>query len=244
MRRPLAHLAEVAGRAHDAFAEVVLPDAVDHHARGERIVLPTRATRRSRGGASWTSRSRAGSGNVYSVSLATESTPGVISGPLAVRAAAMQEVRRLRRAAALADRQRRRRTARAAASRARRSAALTRSCFCLHVLRHQRDDVGFGDKLRERIVGERLLDLLDVELLALGALLGAASSTRPACTRAASRSLVDQTSCWYGASRSASSSCAAGAAEPSMRCVSARFAASTSARHQRMLTAAVEKKTD
>ena len=34
MRRPLAHDAEIAGRADDALAEMVVPDAVHHHARG------------------------------------------------------------------------------------------------------------------------------------------------------------------------------------------------------------------
>src|ERR1041385_3646284 len=34
---PLAHLAEVAGSAHNAIAEMLLPDAVDHHARGKRV---------------------------------------------------------------------------------------------------------------------------------------------------------------------------------------------------------------
>ena len=38
MRRPLAHLAEVVRRAHDAFAEMMLPDAIDHHARGQRVL--------------------------------------------------------------------------------------------------------------------------------------------------------------------------------------------------------------
>ena len=38
MRGPFAELAEVARRAHDAVAEMMLPDAVHHHARGERIV--------------------------------------------------------------------------------------------------------------------------------------------------------------------------------------------------------------
>ncbi len=39
VRRPLAELAEVAGRADQAPAEVVLPDAVHHHARSERVIL-------------------------------------------------------------------------------------------------------------------------------------------------------------------------------------------------------------
>src|SRR5262245_59463714 len=39
MRRRLAARAEVAGRADEALAEVVQPDTVDHHARGERVVL-------------------------------------------------------------------------------------------------------------------------------------------------------------------------------------------------------------
>src|SRR5690242_8784813 len=29
--------AEIAGRAHDAFAEMVLPEAIHHHASGQRI---------------------------------------------------------------------------------------------------------------------------------------------------------------------------------------------------------------
>ena len=39
MRRRLAEQAEVARRADEAEAEMVLPDAVDHDARGQRIVL-------------------------------------------------------------------------------------------------------------------------------------------------------------------------------------------------------------
>ena len=38
IRRTIAHLAEVAGRAHDARAEVMLPDPIHHHARGQRIL--------------------------------------------------------------------------------------------------------------------------------------------------------------------------------------------------------------
>ena len=38
MRRALAHDAEIAGRADDAAAEVIMPDAIDHDARGQRIV--------------------------------------------------------------------------------------------------------------------------------------------------------------------------------------------------------------
>ncbi len=38
MRRLLAHLAEVVERRDDAAAEVVVPHAVDDHARGERIL--------------------------------------------------------------------------------------------------------------------------------------------------------------------------------------------------------------
>ena len=37
MAGPVAHLAEVAGRAHDARAEMIEPDAIHHHARGQRI---------------------------------------------------------------------------------------------------------------------------------------------------------------------------------------------------------------
>src|SRR5687767_15059392 len=39
MRRRLAARAEVARRAHEAVAEVILPDAIDHDARGEGVVL-------------------------------------------------------------------------------------------------------------------------------------------------------------------------------------------------------------
>ena len=38
MRRLLAHLAEVIERRHDAAAEMMMPDAIDDHARGQRIV--------------------------------------------------------------------------------------------------------------------------------------------------------------------------------------------------------------
>src|SRR5579864_2364147 len=38
MRRLLAHLAEVVQRGDDATAEVMMPDSVDNHARGQRIV--------------------------------------------------------------------------------------------------------------------------------------------------------------------------------------------------------------
>ena len=39
IRRQRAHLAEIAGRADDAGAEVPSPDAIDHHARRQRIVV-------------------------------------------------------------------------------------------------------------------------------------------------------------------------------------------------------------
>ena len=38
MRGPLAQQAEIAGRADDAAAEMVLPDAVDDHAGRQRVV--------------------------------------------------------------------------------------------------------------------------------------------------------------------------------------------------------------
>jgi hypothetical protein len=38
VRRRFAHLAEVARRAHDALAEVMLPDAVHHHPRREGVI--------------------------------------------------------------------------------------------------------------------------------------------------------------------------------------------------------------
>ena len=37
MRRPRTHVAEVAGRSHQPFAEMMLPDAIHDHASGERI---------------------------------------------------------------------------------------------------------------------------------------------------------------------------------------------------------------
>ncbi len=101
MRRRLAHLAEVARRADDAFAEMMLPDPVHHHARGQRIVRATRATRRSRGGASSIWRPAAAPGTRVRFSDATDSTPGVISDALGVDAAAVQEVRRSRARARL-----------------------------------------------------------------------------------------------------------------------------------------------
>src|SRR5262245_6332782 len=39
MRWGRAHRAEIVGRADQTFAEVMLPDAVDQHASGERVVL-------------------------------------------------------------------------------------------------------------------------------------------------------------------------------------------------------------
>ena len=39
VRGQLAELAEVVGAGHDAAAEVVLPEAIDHHARRQRVVL-------------------------------------------------------------------------------------------------------------------------------------------------------------------------------------------------------------
>ena len=42
MRRPLAQVAEVARRADDAAAEVMLPDAVDDDAGRQRVVLARR----------------------------------------------------------------------------------------------------------------------------------------------------------------------------------------------------------
>ena len=43
--RPLAALAEVVGRANETLAEVVLPDPIDHDARGERVVGPRQPIR-------------------------------------------------------------------------------------------------------------------------------------------------------------------------------------------------------
>src|SRR4051812_48489497 len=40
MGRRRAELAEIVGRAHDALAEMVLPDAVNQHARREWMVGP------------------------------------------------------------------------------------------------------------------------------------------------------------------------------------------------------------
>src|SRR5438093_5851356 len=37
MRRTLAHLSQVVRIARNALAEVILPDAIDHDARGQRI---------------------------------------------------------------------------------------------------------------------------------------------------------------------------------------------------------------
>ena len=39
MRRPAAQAAEVAGRGNQTAAEMILPDAIHHHAGGERIIL-------------------------------------------------------------------------------------------------------------------------------------------------------------------------------------------------------------
>ena len=50
MRRRRAQLAEVVGRADDAAAEVMLPDAVDDHPRGEHVLAARRSTRPARGG--------------------------------------------------------------------------------------------------------------------------------------------------------------------------------------------------
>ena len=41
VRRPVALQAEIVRRADDAAAEVILPDAIDHHAGRERVVLAT-----------------------------------------------------------------------------------------------------------------------------------------------------------------------------------------------------------
>src|ERR1700682_6330440 len=38
MRRRFAEFAEVVGRAHQSFAEMILPDAVHHRTRGERVI--------------------------------------------------------------------------------------------------------------------------------------------------------------------------------------------------------------
>ncbi len=37
MRGTLAHAAEIVGRADDAASEMIMPDAIHHHARGQRI---------------------------------------------------------------------------------------------------------------------------------------------------------------------------------------------------------------
>src|SRR5260370_1581662 len=45
MSRRLAELAEIAGRAHDPGAKVLLPDAVDDHAGRQRMVRPGKPAR-------------------------------------------------------------------------------------------------------------------------------------------------------------------------------------------------------
>src|SRR5438105_8108006 len=52
MRRPLAHLSEIARRADDSFAEVPLPDAVRHDARRQRIRRAREPARQLRAAAS------------------------------------------------------------------------------------------------------------------------------------------------------------------------------------------------
>ena len=47
MRRLLAHHAEIARRAHQTFAEMMLPYAIHNHPRGERIVRTRPAIARS-----------------------------------------------------------------------------------------------------------------------------------------------------------------------------------------------------
>ena len=82
MRRPLAHLAEVARRAHDAFAEVMLPDPVHHDARGQRILRRRKPLGESAPPPGRWSRPAAARERPLASRLATESTPGFITLPL------------------------------------------------------------------------------------------------------------------------------------------------------------------
>ena len=187
----LAHLAEVARRADDALAEVVLPEAIDHHARGERVVLRRRATRRARAGASSTSRPRAAARERPLRLAHDREHAGRHLRSRRVRTAAMQEERRLRHRG-------RARRSRSAVGSGRgvclSSAAISR----LHVARASPSrPAGISatmsasvTSLRSRIVGRDACASICVTLSfwPVACAAPAASSTRPACTRAASRS--------------------------------------------------------
>ena len=60
MRRPLAHDAEIAGRADDALAEMIMPDAIHHHARRQRILRVRQPLRQRRPPARWIRRPAGG----------------------------------------------------------------------------------------------------------------------------------------------------------------------------------------
>ena len=228
MRRALAHLAEVARRADDAFAEVVLPDPVDHHARGQRVVRRRPATRRSRGGASSTCASGGGAGNVALAVAGDRQHARRHLRSLGVEAAAMQEERRPRLAAALADRQRGRRTACGFCLSSAAICALSSRVLRLLLGGISAHDVLLGDLGAQRVVLQRLLDLRDVQLLPFGALRRRRLARRSACTRAASRS-PRSTSCFrYGASMLLLRLPQRPAAASSMRCGLRALCASTS----------------
>ena len=83
MRRHAAAMAEIAGRRHQALPEVILPDAVDHHARGQRIVFAGDPVRQALCDCPWRWRRRAAQGREPPPS-AERNPGGTASGGLPV----------------------------------------------------------------------------------------------------------------------------------------------------------------
>ena len=130
MRGLLAHDAEVARRADQAFAEVMLPDAVHDHARRQRIIGAGQPFGAASGGAGWFA---AAAGNAGWVGASTAGTAGLDLRTGRGRLAADQQERGeapwIRLVEVIAARQVRRAPVAARRFAPRRSASLT-SSFC------------------------------------------------------------------------------------------------------------------
>ena len=141
----LAHLAEVARRADDALAEVMLPDPVDHHARGQRVVGRDEPLREAAAAPARWSRRPAAAGTPARVSTATLSTPGVITEPFASMLPRCRKYDGPRLAARLRRWRAPWRTASASSRSIAAIWALSAACFACTSVGHQRDDVLLGD---------------------------------------------------------------------------------------------------
>ena len=168
MRRLLAHLAEAARRADDAFAEMVLPDAVDHDARGQRILWRDQPVRESAPAVRRLCVGRRRRERVVAPGGDREDARRHLRS-LGVDAAAMQEERWSRVPSGVPDRHCRRERLGFLLFQ-RRDLLVECRVPGLLLGRHHRHEILLGDLRPQRIVLQRLLDLRRVQLLTLGAL--------------------------------------------------------------------------